>query len=270
VTDHLQREIAPVSDEAWAAVDEEATRTLRHLLAGRALVDFAGPKGWRHSAHDLGRVTPLAGPGEDVAAHIRVVQPLVELRTVFDVERAEIDAVDRGSEAPDLGPVVDAARRAALAEDTAVFHGYAAAGISGIAGASSHPPAHLTDDYDNYPTTVARAVARLRQAGVGGPYALALGSRCYTGVIETTEHGGYPLLEHLRLIVGGPVLWAPGVDGAVLLSQRGGDYRFVSGQDFAIGYLSHDDTTVRLYIEESFTVQVLEAAAAVWLHYPTT
>jgi uncharacterized linocin/CFP29 family protein len=268
VTDHLLRDRAPVTDEAWAAIDEEAARTLRHLLAGRALVDFAGPKGWRHSAHDLGRVSPVSGPGEGVTAHIRTVQPLVELRTVFDVARTEIEAVDRGSEAPDLAAVVDAARRAALAEDTAVFHGYAAAGISGIAGASSHPPAHLTDDYDNYPTSVARAVARLRQAGIGGPYALALGSRCYTGVVETTEHGGYPLLEHLRLIVGGPVLWAPGVDGAVLLSRRGGDYRFVAGQDFSIGYLSHDDTAVRLYIEETFTLQVLEEAAAVWLHYP--
>ncbi|MDQ6928590.1 MAG: bacteriocin family protein [Actinomycetota bacterium] len=268
MTDHLLRNLAPVSDEAWAAIDEEAVRTLRHLLAGRVLVEFAGPEGWRHSAHDLGRVTPVAGPSEGVTGQLRVVQPLVELRTVFDVPRVEIDAVDRGSEAPDLAAVVDAARRAALAEDAALFHGYAAAGIAGIAGASSHPPAQLTDDYDNYPTSVARAVAALRQAGVGGTYALALGSRCYTGVVETTEHGGYPLLEHLRLIVGGPVLWAPGVDGAVLLSQRGGDYRFVCGQDFSIGYLSHDDTAVRLYVEESFTFQVLEDSAAVWLRYP--
>jgi len=268
VTDHLLPDIAPVSDEAWAAIDEEAVRTVRHLRAGRALVDFAGPKGWGHSAHDLGRVTPVTGPSDGVTGQLRSVLPLVELRTVFDVPRAEIEAVDRGSQAPDLAAVVDAARRAALAEDAALFHGYAAAGIAGIAGASSHPPSHLSDDYDAYPMSVARAVARLRQAGVGGPYSLALGSRCYTGVIETTEHGGYPLLEHLRLIVGGPVLWAPGVDGAVLLSQRGGDYRFVCGQDFSIGYLSHDDTSVRLYIEESFTFEVLEEAAAVWLHYP--
>jgi uncharacterized linocin/CFP29 family protein len=196
------------------------------------------------------------------------VLPLVELRTIFDVPRSEVEAIDRGSEAPDLEGVVDAARRAALAEDTALFHGYAAAGIAGIAGASSHPPAPLTDDYDSYPTMVARAVATLRQTGVGGSYALALGSRSYTGVVETTEHGGYPLLEHLRLIVGGPVLWAPGVDGAVLLSQRGGDYRLVCGQDFSIGYLSHDEVAVRLYLEETFTFEVLEDSAAVWLQYP--
>lgn len=268
MTDHLLREVAPVSDAAWAAIDEEAARTLRHLLAGRALVDFSGPDGWRHSSHDLGRVTPVAGPAEGVTGQLRTVQPLVELRTPFDVARTEIDAVDRGSEAPDLGAVVDAARRAALAEDAAVFHGYPAAGIAGIAGASSHAPAQLTDDFDQYPTSVARAVATLRQAGVGGSYALALGSRCYTGVVETAENGGYPLLEHLRLIVGGPVLWAPGVDGAVLLSRRGGDYKFVCGQDFSIGYLSHDSISVQLYIEESFTFQVLEEAAAVWLQYP--
>lgn len=268
MSDHLLRNIAPLSDAAWAAVDEEASRTLRHLLAGRALVDFVGPKGWRHSAHDLGRVTRLPGPSEGVETHLRAVQPLAELRTVFDLPRVELEAVDRGSEAPDLSAVIDAARRAALAEDTAIFHGYETAGIAGIASSSTHAPVDLSDDYDQYPTSVARGVAMLRQAGVGGPYALALGSRCYTGVAETAEHGGYPLIEHLRLIVGGPVLWAPGVDGATILSQRGGDYRLVCGEDFSIGYLSHNDATVRLYIEESFTLEILEDRAAVWLRYP--
>ncbi len=60
-----------------------------------------------------------------------------------------------------------------------------------------------------------------------GPYAIALGPRCYTGVVETTERGGYPVFEHLRMILGGPVVWAPAVDGAVVLSQRGGDFELV-------------------------------------------
>ena len=36
---HLLRELAPVSGEAWDAIDEEAARTLRHFLAARTL-DF--------------------------------------------------------------------------------------------------------------------------------------------------------------------------------------------------------------------------------------
>ena len=72
-------------------------------------------------------------------------------------------------------------------------------------------------------------------------------------MIETTEHGGYPVLEHLRLIVGGPVVWAPAVDGAVVLSQRGDDFELVVGQDLSIGYTDHDADSVGLYLEESIT-----------------
>jgi uncharacterized linocin/CFP29 family protein len=126
----------------------------------------------------------------------------------------------------------------------------------------------LSDNYSEYPGMVARAVAILQREGVTGPYSIALGPRCYTGVIETTEHGGYPLLEHIRLILGGPALWAPAVDGAIVLSTRGGDYELTIGEDVAIGYLDYDAANVRLYFEESFTFRVLSPEAAVALRYP--
>jgi uncharacterized linocin/CFP29 family protein len=167
----------------------------------------------------------------------------------------------------DLDPVVEAARLAALAEDRATFHGHDAVGIGGIAAGSPHDPVSIADDYSLYPGAVARAVAKLRKAGVGGPYAIALGDRCYTGVIETTEHGGYPVLEHVRLIVGGSVVWAPAVDGAVVVSTRGGDFEIVCGQDFSVGYSGQRDDHLDLYIEESFTLVVHETKAAVPLRY---
>ena len=131
---------------------------------------------------------------------------------------AELDSIERGALDADLDPVRDAARRLAVAEDSAVFHGHAGGLIEGIAQATPHPKVPISDEYRDYPGSVARAVAMLQTSGVAGPYAVALGPRCYTGVVETTEMGGYPVLEHLRLITGGTVLWAPGVDGAVVLS----------------------------------------------------
>ena len=83
---------------------------------------------------------------------------------------------------------------------------------------------------------MAKAVEALLSAGIDGPYGLALGPDAYTRVLETSEHGGYPLLEHLREIVGGPLVWAPGVEGAVVVSLRGGDFLFDSGEDISIGY----------------------------------
>jgi uncharacterized linocin/CFP29 family protein len=264
---HLFRDLAPISEQGWAAIEEEASQTLRTYLAGRKLVDFSGPHGWDHSAVDLGRVEEVNAPGGSVAAALRKVQPLVELKTPMAVSRAELAAIDRGKASPDLDPVRDAARRLAEAEDHALFHGYGPAGIEGLSQGSSHEPIPIPDDYEEYPRPVAQAVAKLRAAGVDGPYGIALGPRCYTGVIETTQRGGYPVFEHLRLILGGPIIWAPGVDGAIVLSMRGGDFELVVGEDASIGYSSHDEDVVRLYLEESFTFRVSTAEASVALVY---
>jgi uncharacterized linocin/CFP29 family protein len=267
--DHLHRRLAPISDKAWGLIEAEASRTLRHFLTARPLVDFAGPHGWEHAAANLGGVRTVEprSAGEP-AAILRAAQPLVELRAPMEIPRDVIEAADRGAPDPDLAAVVEAARSLAEAEDRAVFHGWEAAGIAGITPSSPQDPLTISDNYDDYPGIVARAVARLRAAGVGGPYGIALGPRCYTGVIETTEHGGYPVLEHIRLILGGPIAWAPAVDGAVVLSLRGGDYELVCGQDTSIGYRAHDDAVVELYLEESLTFLVRDDRAAVHLAYP--
>jgi len=69
MTDFLLRERAPISDRAWAAIDEEARERLLPALAARKLVDFSGPHGWRFSATGLGRVRDLPGGfGEGVSA----------------------------------------------------------------------------------------------------------------------------------------------------------------------------------------------------------
>jgi len=110
---------------------------------------------------------------------------------------------------------------------------------------------------------VASAVEQLLQSGVGGPYALALGSDEYKRVVETAEHGGYPLRDHLGKILEGPIVWSPGVSGAVVVSLRGGDFLFESGQDLSLGYLDHDRDVVRLYLEQSFSFHVATPEAAV-------
>jgi uncharacterized linocin/CFP29 family protein len=267
--DHLRRQLAPISDPAWEFIDQEAARTLRHFLAARALVDFTGPKGWEHAAEPLGTVRPVTPPlVGGVVTNARASQSLIELRAPFELPMLELEGVDRGGRDPDLSSLIEAARLAALAEDTAIFHGYPPAGIAGIEPSSTQDPLELSGDYDQYAGVVARAVASLRRSGVGGPYAIALGPRCYTGVIETTEHGGYPLLEHFKMILGGPVVWAPAVDGAVVLSIRGGDFEIVCGQDFSIGYRTHSLDSVELYLEETITLFVHEPRAAIALKYP--
>jgi uncharacterized linocin/CFP29 family protein len=50
-----------------------------------------------------------------------------------------------------------------------------------------------------------------------------------------------------------------------VLTTRGGDFGFYLGQDISIGYLSHTDTVVRLYLQETFTFLLLTTEAAVAL-----
>jgi uncharacterized linocin/CFP29 family protein len=265
---HLLRKLAPITGETWSVIEEEAKRVLKLKLAGRKVVDFKGPLGYEAAAINLGRAESLkTGPTAGVSAARRLVQPLIELRADFELSRAELDDIARGRKDPDTNPIVDAATRIARAEDVAVFHGYAAGGIRGIAEASPHPTVALSDAYERYPQSVAEATRLLRVAGVDGPYAIALGPRCYTGLMQATGAGGYPVLEVVRRVIDGPIIWAPSVDGAVVVSLRGGDFELTVGQDLSIGYTGHDDRVVQLYLLETFTFQVLTPEAGIALAY---
>jgi uncharacterized linocin/CFP29 family protein len=260
---HLLRSIAPITPSGWGLLDEEASQRLVSALAARKLVDFSGPHGWDHSATNLGRTEAIAKtPAKGVGAAQRRVLPLVELRADFSVSRSELRDSERGAAEVDLQSLDAAAASVGLAENSAVFHGWKQTGIVGIAEASPHSAIQLGEDFDGYPRQVGRAVEALRQAGIAGPYGIALGPDGYTGVVETTEHGGYPLFEHLRKIIGGPLVWAPGVEGAAVVSQRGGDFLFEAGEDLSIGYDRHDDEGVHLYLVESFTFRVATPEAA--------
>jgi uncharacterized linocin/CFP29 family protein len=262
---HLLRSHAPISDAGWKLLDDEARERLSPALATRKVVDFSGPHGWDHSATNLGRITTLdQQPAEGVTGLQRRVLPLVELRADFELSREELRDADRGAEDTDLAALDDAARRIARAENVAVFHGWPGV-MTGISEASPHEPIALGAVPDAYARPVAGAVERLLCEGVTGPYAVALGREQYRLVVETAEEGGYPLLDHLRKIIGGPLVWAPGVEGAIVVSQRGGDFLLDVGEDLSIGYASHDADVVELYLVESLTFRVATAEAAVAL-----
>ncbi|MGB0097658.1 MAG: family 1 encapsulin nanocompartment shell protein [Solirubrobacteraceae bacterium] len=263
---HLLRSLAPISDSNWDLLDGEARERLVPALAARKLVEFSGPHGWSHSATNLGRVRQIAAtPCEGVTAVGRHVLPLVELRASFEIPLSELRDADRGAADPDLAALDKAAHQIAVAENRAVFHGWEEASIGGIAQVSPLERMKLGEAPDSYPRPVAGAVEQLLHHGISGPYALALGGEQFQRVVQTAEHGGYPLLEHLHKILEGPIAWAPGVRGAIVLSQRGGDFLFESGQDLSIGYDGHNGEVVRLYLEESLSFHVATPEAAVAL-----
>lgn len=261
---NLHRELAPISEAAWADIEEEVSRTLKRYLAARRVVDVHGPGGVALSAVGTGHLRSIEAPGDSVMARQREIKALVELRAPFDLDRQQIDDVERGATDSDWQPAKDAARRIAFAEDRAIFEGYAAAGIGGIREGTSNPVTALPADVRNYPDAIAQALSQLRLVGVNGPYSVLFGADAYTALSETSDHG-YPVLEHVKRIVDGEIIWAPAIEGAFVLTTRGGDFGLHIGQDLSIGYLSHTDTVVRLYLQETFTFLLLTTEASVAL-----
>jgi uncharacterized linocin/CFP29 family protein len=264
---NLHRELAPISDLAWTQIEEEASRTLKRHLAGRRVVDVEGPSGGMLSAVGTGHVRNIQAPGDGIIARQREVKALVELRVPFELSRQAIDDVERGANDSDWQPAKDAARQIAFSEDRAIFDGYSAAGIEGIRQGTSNPAKTLPADVLHYPQVIAEALSQLRLVGVNGPYSVVLGAEAYTAVSEAVDHG-YPVLEHIRRLVNEEIIWAPAITGAFVLTTRGGDFSLHIGQDVSIGYLSHTDTVVRLYLQETFTFLLLTAEAAVAIGHP--
>jgi len=82
-------------------------------------------------------------------------------------------------------------------------------------------------------------------------------------VYAATEDGR-PIARRIeQLIVDRPIVQSEALQGAALLTARGGDYELTVGQDLSIGYAYHTKHEVELYVTESFTFRVLEPAAAV-------
>ena len=264
---NLHRELAPISDAAWAQLEEETTRTLKRHLAGRRVVDMHGPAGTSLSAVGTGHLLTIPALSDAVVARQRDVKALVELRVPFELERQAIDDVDRGANDSDWQPAKEAARTLAYAEDGAIFEGYAAAGIVGIRQGTSNPQMTLPSNVREYPEAIAQGLSCLRLVGVNGPYAALLDADVYTALAETSDQG-YPVLEHVKRLVGDKIIWAPAIQGAFVVTTRGGDFDLHIGQDVSIGYLNHTDATVRLYLQETFTFLMLTAEAAVALAPP--
>ncbi len=261
---NLHRELAPISDAAWAQIEEETARTFKRHIAGRRVVDVAGPSGAALSAVGTGHLRTIESPRDGILARQREVKALVELRVPFELDRQQIDDVERGANDSDWQPAKNAARQMAFSEDGAIFDGYAAAGIVGIRQGTSNPKMPLPADVARYPEATAQALGQLRLAGVDGPYSIVLGADAYTALVASSDHG-YPVIDHVKRLVEDKMIWAPGIQGAFVMSTRGGDFALHIGQDVSIGYLSHTDTVVRLYLQETFTFLLLTTEAAVAL-----
>ena len=227
---NLHRELAPISEAAWAQIEQEATRTLKRYLAGRRVVDVPSPGGVAVPGVATGHLLTIAPPADGIVASQREVKSFVELRVPFELSRRMIDDVEHGSEDSDWQPVKNAAKKFAFAEDRTIFDGYREANIQGIREGTSNPVKSFPADVLDYPKAIAQALSQLRLVGVNGPYSVVLGADEYTKLAEIRDQG-YPVLEHVKRIVESEIIWAPAIAGGFVLTTRGGDFELNIGQD---------------------------------------
>lgn len=265
----LNRDKAPFTDEVWSLLDESAAEALELKLSGRQVVSVDGPHGLALGAADAGKLDRQGGGTEgDLTWKPRIVHPLLEVRVPFTLSRADLEGVARGTDAIPLDPLDDAAAAVAKFEESAIYQGLPEGQIQGLQEASEHPAIALPKDPADLPECISDGVETLQQAGVDGPYNLVLDADAYFGLNHATTAGvpTYTLLKHL---LGGDVYWSPGIQGGIVLPAAGEDARLTLGQDLSLGYAAHDEDTVKLFLLESFTFQVLDPGALVPLNRKT-
>lgn len=257
--DFLKKTLAPVTNEAWDQLNEEATDILTSVLSARRFIDVDGPYGLDFGAVHTGRIDTENNNKGDVHYGINQVLPLIEVRTSFTMDIWELDNASRGSEDLDWDPMEEAACKLATFEENAIYHGLEKAGIPGLKETSQYDAVELPESTDALLNALSRQLALFKRNGIEGPYSLVLNQDAWERL--TGQLDGYPLRRQINSLLGGPLILSPFVDEAYLITRRGDDFRLTLGQDISIGYQFHNEEEVKLYFTESFTFQCFEPAA---------
>ena len=260
--DILKRSLAPIVPAAWEEIDEQAKSVLKSTLAGRKVVDVKGPMGWNYDAVSEGTLSLVEEtPVEGVNFGVREVLPLVEARIPFTMPMWDLADISRGCKNVDFTPVQEAARKAALFEDTAVFQGLEEAGILGMELEADNEPIEMQLEEESIIAALAQAVQTMSARNVEGPFALVCSLPLWTKI--QTSSKVYPLKKRVESIIGEKIILSSQYETSMLVALRGGDNELIVGQDFSIGYQSHTNTEVNFYLTETFTFRVQAPEAIV-------
>lgn len=265
--DILKRELAPIPQEAWTEIDDQAARSLKAILSARKVIDLTGPMGPDFPGVPEGRLErPEDQPSSGLSYGIHKVHHLVETRIPFELDINEMDNAVRGARDIDLANLEAAAQDIGLFEESVVYHGLPPANISGLKQCADQECLTIGSTPAELLETVAEGLTVFASRSVEGPFAFVVGPKLWSRMSAHLQ--GYPVKMQAENILGGEVLLSPYLRGsfeneAYMISKRGGDFEIILGNDLAIGYESHTASNVKLYFTESFTFRILDAAGVI-------
>ncbi|MBD3290079.1 bacteriocin [candidate division KSB1 bacterium] len=259
--DILKRSLAPVSDQAWDQIEEQAREIFNAFLSARKFVDVEGPKGWDYAAVSTGRIYTPENQSENVKYGIKQVSPLIEARVSFKLDLWELDNIARGAEDVELEAMEKAAIDIAKFEENAIYYGFEPSQIKGLKESSEHKAMKYPQNNDEAPSVFARGINELKNATVEGPYSLVIGAEKWQSLTAFTK--GYPMKKQIEDLIGGSIIVSQNISEAFLVSERSGDFRLTLGTDLSIGYESHNGKEVQLFFTESFVFQIFDPSAVI-------
>ena len=260
----LKKSIAPITDKAWEEITDRTKQILATYLTARKFVDIDGPNGLEQGGVSTGRlIVPENQRPEGINYGIREVLPFIEIRKPFELDLWELDNIERGAKDADLSPLEEAVMEVAFFEEKVIYEGFDTIHVEGIEKSALADPVDIPQNTNAFLKELGNQIIHLSQNAVEGPYSLIINKTEWLELVKLSE--GYPILTQLKEILGGQVIINQSNEHSYLVSERGGDFELVLGQDFTLGYDSHDTRYVKLYLTASFTFRVLSPEAIVVL-----
>lgn len=255
--DILKRQIAPISEEAWKEIDDTARNVLINILSARRVLKMNGPKGWDYAGIPEGRLKKgdEAKDNAGVGTGIYKIKPLVEARASFELNKWELDNIERGAKDVELDALEKACENLALFEEETIYNGYKTGDIEGLTKSAGHKM-ELGKDANSILKAIGNGKYALKNSYVDVPFSLIVSEEAYDRINIISE--GTYLIDTIEKIIGGQVVRSKVVKGAIMIPYKDDDLEFTVGQDLAIGYEGETDKTVKLFVTESIMLRVLD------------
>jgi len=257
--DFLKKELAPISINVWKNIEDRAREVITTQLSARRFIKVTGPVGVENGGINTGRLS--LHKKDELSYGVYKVQPFVENRITFTLNRWELDNFERGAKDIDYTNLDEALKKAAKFEEDAVYFGLDEACIVGLLKDESK----LVEFGKTEEETIKNlmyGVSKLRNSGFAkGPYALVVGLEKY--IYLNMVNLNNPLVKRLEEILGIPVIVSNAITGALLLPYDDENIELILAEDFSLGYQGHNNKEVELFVTETFTFRVVDDARVV-------